>query len=167
MGAMRIDEQAVRTAAGMIRDPRPPSVRFQDAAILEYAARNRLLRGPAPEDPGGDARGAGTAFDGRRRKIPRRGSGWAAARAEGIYRRIAPPDQQYPLRAVALVRRMLASGAPDEFVQGKYQAHVRDCGDIGVTPMPLIPYLAELLEIHRLETNAARRVRTLRERSMP
>lgn len=87
--------------------------------------------------------------------------------AEGIYRRMAPANQQYPLRAVALVRRLLADGAGGEFVQGKYQAHVRDCGDIGVPPMPLIPYLAELLEIHRLETNAARRKRTPRVCSMP
>ena len=48
-----------------------------------------------------------------------------------------------------------------------YETHVRDCADIGVIPMPLIPYLTELLEIHRLETNADRRGGTLRECSIP
>lgn len=164
---MRNDESVSRTAVAEIRDLRPPSVRFQDAAILEYAARNRLVRGGAPEDPRGNGRAADAPCPGRMRKPRRKGSGWTAARAEGIYRVIAPPGQEYPLQAVALVRRLLAKGAPDEFVQGKYQAHVRDCSDIGVVPMRLIPYLTDLLEIHRLDTKAARRNGTPREYSIP
>jgi len=150
-----------------IRDPRPHSVRFQDAAILEYAVRNRLVRGIPPENEGGNGRTSGAPSAGRVRRSRRKDSAWTAARAEGIYRHIAPAHQKYPLLAVALVRRLLAKGAPDRFVRGRYETHVRDCADIGVTPMPLIPYLTELLEIHRLETNAARRGGTLRECSIP
>lgn len=156
-----------RTATGEIRDTRPPSVRFQDAAILEYAVRNRLVRGRIPEEPSGEDRASGTRPAERIRRPPRKRSAWASARAEAIYRRIAPANQKYPLRAVVLVRRLLADGAPDEFVQGMYQAHVRNCSDIGVVPMPLIPYLAELVEIRRLQTCAARRRGTLRESALP
>lgn len=155
---MRSDISEIKTAARELRDTRPLSVRYQDAAILEYAVRNRLMRsGGAQEELYGDAQAPGAPRSGRMRMSRRKGSDWTAAKAEGIYRRIAPLDQKYPLRAVALVRRLLAKGAPDEVVQGKYQAHVRDCSDLGVSPMPLIPYLTELLEIHRLDTNAARR----------
>lgn len=154
------------TFAGEIRDTRHPSVRFQDAAILEYAVRNRLVRRVAPEDRG-NGREPGVAFPGRARRRPRKGFAWTAARAEGIYRHIAPPNQKYPLRAVALVRRLLANGAPHEFVREKYETHVQDCRDIGVPPMPLIPYLTELVEIQRLETNAPRRNRMHREHSLP
>jgi len=155
------------TATEEIRDPRPHSVRFQDAAILEYAVRNRLVRGRSMEGNRKDARAEGSRPGERFPRTSRRDPAWTAARAEGIYRNIAPRNQKYPLRAVALVRRMLSKGAPAEFVQEKYQTHVRSCGDIGVTPMPLIPYLTELLEIHRLETNADRRGGTLRECSIP
>lgn len=155
---MRNDLSDIQSAARELRDSRPPSVRFQDAAIREYAVRNRLLRGgSAAEGANGDGRAAGAPPAGRFPRPPRKGSAWTAARAEGIYRLIAPPDQEYPLRAVDLVRRLLAIGAPDELVQGKYQAHVRDCDDIGVPPMPLIPYLAEFLEVQRLDMKAARR----------
>jgi len=77
--------------------------------------------------------------------------------AEGIYHRIAPPGQKYPLRAVAIIRRLLQEGAPEEFVLGKYRIHVWACGDLGVTPMPFIPYMAELLEVFLLDAKAARR----------
>lgn len=162
------DEAVVPSPAGEGRDPRPVSVRSQDAALWEYAVRNRLLRGR--ETAAGlhaDARAHETPPAGRMRRHPRKGAARAAARAEGVYRRIAPPGQEYPLQAVTLVRRLLDEGAPDEFVQGKYRTHVRDCDDIGVTPMPLIPYLAELLEVFLLESNAVRRNDTARERSMP
>jgi hypothetical protein len=78
--------------------------------------------------------------------------------AEGLYHRIAPPGQKYPLRAVALIRRLLQEGAPEGFVLGKYRMHARSCGDIGVAPMPFIPYLAELREVFLLEAKAARRL---------
>lgn len=162
------DEAGIQTPAGERRDPRPPSVRSQDAAIWEYAARNRLLRGRGtPADIPGDALAPEASPAGRMPRPPRRGPARAAARAEGLYRRIAPPGQKYPLRAVTLVRRLLDEGAPDEFVRCKYPMHVRDCGDIGVAPMPLIPYLAELLEVVLSDTNVARRNETIRERSMP
>ena len=168
MSNMRKDEAGVQTAAGERRDPRPPSVRSQDAAIWEYAARNRLLRGRGtPADMRRDAQAPEAPPARRMPRLRRRGAVRAAARAEGLYRRIAPPGQKYPLRAVTLVRRLLNEGAPDEFVRGKYQMHARDCGDVGVVPMPLIPYLAELLEIVLLDTNVARRNETVRERSMP
>lgn len=156
-----------QATTGVIRDPRHPSVRFQDAAILEYAVRNRLHRGKTPEEPCGDERAPGAHLAGRMRRTPRKRSAWASARAEGIYRGIAPPNQKYPLRAVVLVRRLLAEGAPDLFVREKYRTHVQNCEEIGVLPMPLIPYLTELLEILRLETNTARRNATLREYSKP
>jgi len=150
-----------------IRDPRPHSVRFQDAAILEYAVRNRLVRGRTPETLRGDDHASG-AYPARWIRRPmRKRSARAAARAEGIYRHIAPRNQKYPLRAVALVRRLLSKGAPDGFVQGRYETHVRDCADIGVIPMPLIPYLTELLEIHRMVTNASRRSSMPQEHSLP
>ncbi|HZD54913.1 MAG TPA: hypothetical protein VE080_01540, partial [Candidatus Aquicultoraceae bacterium] len=91
----------------------------------------------------------------RRRR--RRGGPPAAARAEGVYRRIAPTDQRYPLRAVALIRRLLQEGAPEDFVLGKYRMHAWACDDIGVPRMPFIPYLAELLEVFLLDARAARR----------
>jgi len=150
-----------------IRDPRPHSVRFQDAAILEYAVRNRLVRGIPPENEGGTGRTSGAPSAGRVRRPRRNNSAWTAARAEGIYRHIAPAHQKYPLRAVALVRRLLAKGAPDGFVREKYRTHVRDCEDIGVLPMPLIPYLAQLLEVRRVDENNARRSMKISDYSMP
>jgi hypothetical protein len=77
--------------------------------------------------------------------------------AEGVYRRIAPPGQKHPLRAVALIRRLLQEGAPEEFVLGKYMMHALACGDLGLKPMPFIPYMAELLEVFLLDAKAARR----------
>lgn len=165
---MRKGEAGGQTPAGEGRDLRPPSVRSQDAAIWEYAVRNRLLRGRGtPADTRRDAQAAEAPPAERMPRPPRRGAAGAAARAEGLYRRIAPPGQKYPLRAVTLVRSLLDEGAPEEFVRGKYQMHARNCGDIGVAPMPLIPYLAELLEIVLLDMNAARRDETVRERSIP
>ena len=90
-----------------------------------------------------------------------------AAKAEGLYHRIAPPGQNYPLRAVALIRRLLQEGAPEEFVLEKYRMHAWACGDMGVTPMPFIPYLAELLEVFLLDAKAARRGNMAPGRSMP
>lgn len=162
------DKAYVQTADGERRDARPPAVRFQDAAIREYAVRNRLVRDRGtPADMRSDTQASEAPFAGRIPRSPRRGAARAAARAEGIYRRIAPPGQEYPLQAVTLVRRLLEEGAPDEFVQGKYRTHVRDCGDIGVAPVPLIPYLAELLEVCLLDAKAARRSEAARKRSMP
>lgn len=167
MSNMWRDEAYVQTADGERRDARPPSVRFQDAAIREYAVRNRLVRGRGtPADMRSDTQASEALFAGRIPRSPRRGAARAAARAEGIYRRIAPPGQEYPLQAVTFVRRLLDEGAPDEFVQGKYEMHVRCCGEYGVPPMPLIPYLAELLEVYLLDAKAARRNETVRERSM-
>lgn len=161
-------ETAVPAPAGQPRDNRPPSVRSQNAAILEYAVRNRLLRGSGtPADLRGDARATEASRAGRMRRRPRRGALRAAARAEGLYRRIAPQCQRYPLQAVALVRRLLHEGAPDEFVEGKYRTHTRCCDEIGVDPMPLIPYLAELLEVFHLDRKAARRNEGVRSRSVP
>ena len=151
------DRWGIRPAAGEIPDARPPSVRFQDAAILEYAVRNRLLRGAVPEWLRGNSDAPGTQSAGNRAKAPSGGVARTAARAAVIYRRIAPPDQEHPLRAVSLVRRLLAEGALDDFVLGKYRTHVEDCAEIGVAAMPLIPYLTELLEVHRVSRNAARR----------
>jgi hypothetical protein len=143
-------------------------VRSQDAAILDYAVRNRLLRGPGPTaDARGDAQAPEAPRAERRRRRRCVGAPRAAARAEGIYRMIAPPAQEYPLQAVTVIRRLLDEGAPDEFVQGTYQTHVRCCGEIGVPPMPLIPYLAELLEVFLLDGKAARRNVTARKRSIP
>jgi len=140
-------------------------VRSQDAAILDYAVRNRLLRGPGPT---ADARGGAQAPEASRAERRRRrvGAPRAAARAEGIYRMIAPPAQEYPLQAVTVIRRLLDEGAPDEFVQGNYQTHVRCCDEIGVPSMPLIPYLAELLEVFLLDSRAVRRNGTVRKRSI-
>ncbi len=87
--------------------------------------------------------------------------------AEGLYRRIAPTGQKYPLRAVAIIRRLLQEGAPDEFVLGKYRMHAWACGEIGVKPMPFIPYMTELLEVFLLDARAARRGDTAPERSLP
>jgi hypothetical protein len=162
------DEAVVQTPAGECRDLRPPSVRSQNAALWEYAVRNRLLRGRGtPADMCGDAQAPRFPPAGRIPRSPRKGAARVAARAENLYRRIAPPDQKYPLRAVTIVRRLLEEGAPDEFVRGKYGRHARDCVDLGVAPMPLIPYLAELLEVVLLDRNVARRNEALRERSMP
>lgn len=161
-------EAGVSTTAGERRDNRPPSLRYQDAAILEYAVRNRLLRGSGtPADLGGDGHGMEAPRSPRTGRRPRRTALRAAARAEGIYRRIAPPGQTYPLQAVALVRRLLHEGAPDEFVEGKYKTHTRCCDEFGVPPLPLIPYLAELLEVFLLDRKAARRDEALREHSVP
>lgn len=162
------DEGGAPAPAGERRDLRPDSVRSQDRALWEYAVRNRLLRGRGPAaDLRGDAQGPEGARAGRRPRRRRRGAHRAAARAEGVYRRIAPADQEYPLQAVTLVRRMLDEGAPDAFVQDKYQAHARDCDEFGVPPMPLIPYLAELLEVFLLDTKLSRRNGTARERFLP
>ena len=51
--------------------------------------------------------------------------------------------------------KLLREGAPEEFVLGKYRIHVWACGDLGVTPMPFIPYMAELLEVFLLDAKAA------------
>lgn len=155
------------TASAERRDTRPPSVRFQDAAILEYAVRNRLVRGNVLGASNGGDRGNGDHTLERIRRPLRKRSSWATARAEGIYRRIAPPNQKYPLRAVVLVRRLLAVGAPDELVREKYRTHRRDCAEIGVLPMPLIPYLTQLLEVHRVDANIARRIPAIAEYSPP
>jgi hypothetical protein len=153
---------AIPPPAGERRDYRPPSLRYQDAAILEYAVRNRLLRGSvSPADQRGDAQPPEASRAGRMRRRPRKGALRAAARAEDIYRRIAPPGQRYPLQAVALVRRLLHEGAPDEFVEGKYKTHTRCCDEFGLDPMPLIPYLAELLEVFLLDRKAARRTEAI------
>ncbi len=77
--------------------------------------------------------------------------------AEGLYRLIAPPGQKYPLRAVALIRRLIQEGASVEFVLGKYRWHEWACGDLGLKPMPFIPYMAELLEVFLLDGKAAGR----------
>lgn len=139
------------------RDSRPPSVRSQDAALWEYAARNRLLRGRGtPADMPGDAQTSEASRSERMRRRPGRGAPRTAAMAEGVYHRIAPPGQKYPLRAVALIRRLLQEGAPEEFVLGKYRMHACACGDLGVTPMPFIPYMEELLEVFLLDAKAAR-----------
>ena len=156
------------TSAREPRDSRPPSVRSQDAAIWEYAARNRLLRGRGtPADVPGDAQTPAAHRSERMRRHSLRGAPRTAAMAEGVYRRIAPKGQKYPLRAVALIRRLLQEGAPEEFVLEKYRMHACACGDIGVTPMPFIPYMAELLEVFLLEAKAARRGNMSPRRSMP
>lgn len=49
----------------------------------------------------------------------------------------------------------------------KYRTHVRDCVEFGVPSMPLIPYLAELLEVFVLDGNIARRNGKVRDGSMP
>ena len=140
------------------RDSRPPSVRSQDAAIWEYAARNRLLRGRGtPADVPGDAQTPAAPQSGWTRRRPGRGAPRTAAMAEGLYHRIAPPGQKYPLRAVALIRRLLQEGAPEEFVLEKYRMHAWACGDLGMMPTPFIPYMAELLEVFLLDAKAARR----------
>jgi len=147
----------VPTSAGEPRDSRPPSVRSQDAAIWEYAARNRLLRGRGtPADMPEVAQTPAASRSGRMRRRPRKGAPRTAAMAEGLYRRIAPPGQKYPLRAVAIIRRLLQEGAPEEFVLGKYRMHAWACGDIRVTPMLFIPYMAELLEVFLLDAKTAR-----------
>lgn len=166
MSNMWKNEAGVPTPAGERRERRPASVRSQDAAIWEYAVRNRLLRSRGtPADMPGDAQAPEAPRAGRRGRRPRRGAPRAAARAEDLYRRIAPPDQVYPLRAVTLVRRLLDEGAPDEFVRGTYQTHVQYCGYFDLAPMPLIDYLAELLEVFLLDAKAARRSETVQERS--
>jgi len=158
----------VPTPAGEPRDSRPPSVRSQDAAIWEYAARNRLLRGRGtPADMPGGPQTPAASRSGWTRRRPGRGAPRTAVMAEGLYHRIAPPGQKYPLRAVAIIRRLLQEGAPEEFVPGKYRMHARACGDIGVAPMPFIPYLAELLEVFLLEAKAARRGNMAPRRPMP
>ncbi len=150
------------------RDPRPPSVRSQDALILEYAVRNRLFRGPGTSaDGSGVAQAPGELPGGRmRRRLP--GNGYRdAARAEGIYRQIAPPGQKYPLQAVSLVRRLLREGASEEFVLGKYRLHASACEEIGVPRMPFIPYLTELLEVFLLDRKISARDGAVREHSLP
>ena len=87
--------------------------------------------------------------------------------AEGLYRRIAPPGQKYPLRAVALIRRLLQEGAPEAFVLGKYRVHAWACGDLGLKPMPFILYMEELLEVFVLDAKAARRGKTAPGRPVP
>jgi len=150
------------------RDSRPPSVRSQDAAIWEYAARNRLLRsGGTPADVPGDAQTPAASRSGWKQRRPGKGAPRTAAMAEGVYRRIAPPGQKYPLRAVTLIRRLLQEGAPEEVVLGKYMMHALACGDLGVTPMPFIPYMAELLEVFLLEAKAARRGNMAPRSSIP
>ena len=159
MSNMWNDAAGIPFPAREPRDSRPPSVRSQDAAIWEYAARNRLLRGrgtPA-EMPEGAQSPAGSRSEWMRRR-PRRGAPRTAALAEGLYRRIAPRGQKYPLHAVALIRRLLQEGAPEEFVLAKYRMHAWACGDIGVAPMPFIPYMEELLEVFLLDAKAARRI---------
>ena len=147
----------VPTPAGELRGPRPSSGRSQDAAIWEYAARNRLLRsGGTPADVPGDAQTPAASRSGWTQRRFGRGAPRTAAMAEGLYHRIAPPGQKYPLRAVAIIRRLLQEGAPDEFVLGKYRMHALACDDLGVTPMPFTPYMAELLEVFLLDAKAAR-----------
>ena len=134
------DAAGVPTSAREPRDSRPPSVRSQNTAIWEYAARNRLLRsGGTPEDVPGSPQTPEASRSGWTRRRPGRGAPRTAAMAEGIYHRIAPPAQKYPLRAVALIRRLLQEGAPEEFVLGKYRMHAWACGDLGVTPMLSFP----------------------------
>jgi len=82
--------------------------------------------------------------------------------AEGLYRMIAPPGQKYPLKAVTLIRSLLHEGAHEDFVLEKYRMHAWACGEIGVPPMPFIPYLAELLEIFRLDLKLTRRYEMVR-----
>lgn len=155
------------TAGGKRRDPRPSSVMSQDAAILEYAARNRLLRGRGfPAETSGVAWASEGLPGGRIRRPTRGGNARGAARAEGIYRLIAPPEQKYPLKAVTLIRRLLREGAPEEFVLEKYRMHAWACDDLGVPPIPFIPYLTELLEVFLLDVKRARRCEGGRERSM-
>lgn len=160
---MRKDEACFQTAVGERLDPRPSSVRSQDAAIWDYAVRNRLLRG---QGTSGDAQAPEPPGNGRMRRLRRRGAR-EAARAEGLYHRIAPAWQRYPLRAVTLVRELLQEGAPEEFVMGKYRMHVEACAYFGVPPMPLIPYLEELLEVVVLDAKAARRNEAVPEHSIP
>lgn len=160
------DSLSVPTPGGQCRDPRPSSVRSQDAAILEYAARNRLLRGPGTSaDVCGMAQAPGASRFGRMRRRSRREAHRTAAMAEGLYRRISPPRQKHPLKAVALIRMLLREGAPEEFVLEKYRMHAWACDEFGLPPMPFIPYLAELLEIFRLDVKLTRRYEMVRERS--
>jgi hypothetical protein len=161
------DAAGVPTPSGGLRDRRPHPVRSQDTAILEYAARNRLLRGPGtPADMSGAAQTPEASRFGRIRRRSRKGGHRTAATAEGLYRRIAPPGQKYPLKAVVLIRTLLREGAPQEYVLEKYRTHALACGEIGVKPMPFIPYLAELLEVYLLDVKLARRCETGRERSI-
>ena len=165
MSNNRNDEAGVLFPGGRRRDLRPPSVRYQDGAILEYAVRNRLLRGLGlPDDMAGEGSASEVFPAGRMAGSPGRSSARAAARAEAIYRRIAPPGQKFPLQAVALIRRLLEEGAADEFVRGKYRNHVRCCGVFDLAPMPLVPYLSELLEVFLLDRKAARRREANRKR---
>ncbi len=162
------DAAGVPTPAREPRDSRPPSVRYQDAALWEYAARNRLLRnGGTPADVPSDAQTRAASRSGWTRRRPGRGAPRTAAIAEGIYHQIAPPGQKYPLRAVALIRRLLQEGAPEEFVLGKYRMHAWACGDLGLKPMPFIPYMAELLEIFLLDAKGVRRGNMAPKHSMP
>ncbi|MGB3097174.1 MAG: hypothetical protein WBB46_10645, partial [Candidatus Deferrimicrobiaceae bacterium] len=104
-------------------------MRCQDASIWEYASRNRLLRDRGtPADVPGDAQTPAAQRSERMRRHSLRGAPRTAAMAEGVYRRIAPPGQKHPLRAVALIRRLLQEGAPEEFVLGKYMMHALACG---------------------------------------
>lgn len=164
---MRNNTVGVPPPTGERRDPRPASVRSQDAAILEYAARNQLLRGPGTTAYLSEWEQAPEASSSSRmRRPPRKSSARGAARAEGLYRLIAPPCQKYPLKAVALIRRLLREGAPEEYVLEKYRTHAWACDNIGVTPMPFIPYLVELLEVFLLDTKLARRCEAGGERSI-
>lgn len=158
------DGAVVNTADLKHRDPRPLAVQSQDAAILEYAARNRLLRGRGTP---GDGKEPETPFTGRIRRRHRRKFPRTAARAEALYRQIAPTGQKYPLQAVTLVRKLLREGAPEEFVLEKYRTHAWACDEIGVPPMPFIPYLAELLEVWVLDVKSARRNAAIRNPSIP
>ena len=165
---IRNDAIGVPPPAGDERDPRPSSIRSQDAAILEYAARNRLLRGPGSTAyMSGVAQALEAPPGGRMRRRSRRDAPRTAALAEGLYRRIAPPNQKYPLKAVVLIRMLLREGAQQEFVLEKYRTHAWACVDLGVPPMPFIPYLAELLEVFLLDAKAARRNGMARKRSIP
>lgn len=161
------DEAVVETPLEEYPDSRPVPVRSQDAAILEYAVRNRLLRGKGTPDEGVAVAGAPEPPGNGRMRRPRRRGAREAARAEGLYHRIAPAWQRYPLRAVTLVRELLQEGAPEGFVMGKYRMHVEACAYFGVPPMPLIPYLEELLEVVVLDAKAARRNEAVPEHSIP
>ena len=49
----------------------------------------------------------------------------------------------------------------------KYRMHAWACDDLGMTPMPFIPYMAELLEVFLLDSKAARRGNIAPRRSIP